>query len=177
MRKIVDDLANTVVLGSTTGIDDGESEANLNEQARRYKRAMEWLISVDPLTPGKKRVELYREKQREYTEAFEKKVKAFSEALDLARKDPRNKTVEEQREAYDKWVLENHKTYRNLCQAAYMDWVTVGKKEETEYWFSIVDNDSAMSRVEASKVSISLPADDYKIHVANNLDRRLCGTP
>jgi hypothetical protein len=33
-----------------------------------------------------------------------------------------------------------------------MDWVTIGKKEETEYWFSIVDNDSAMSRVEASKV-------------------------
>ena len=32
-----------------------------------------------------------------------------------------------------------------------MDWVTLGKKE-IECYFAIVDNDSAMSRVEASKV-------------------------
>jgi hypothetical protein len=42
--------------------------------------------------------------------------------------------------------------YNNHVQAAYMDWVTLGKKEEVEYYFAIVDNDSAMSRVEASKV-------------------------
>jgi len=34
-----------------------------------------------------------------------------------------------------------------------MDWVTTGKKEEVEYYFAVVDNESAMSRVEASKVS------------------------
>jgi len=113
---------------------------------------MEWLTSADPSQPGKKRIELYKDKQREYTNAFEKKVKAFHDALDLTTQDPRYPTLAEKRQAYDKWVSENQKTYRNMCQAAYMDWVTVGKKEETEYWFSIVDNDSAMSRVEASKV-------------------------
>lgn len=35
-----------------------------------------------------------------------------------------------------------------------MELVTLGKKEEVEYWFSIVDCDSAMARVEASKASI-----------------------
>jgi hypothetical protein len=113
---------------------------------------MNWLRGDDPDVPGKKRIQVYREKQKEYTDMFEKKIKAFNAALDLATKDPRNVSLEEQRQAYDKWVSENQKTYRNMCQAAYMDWVTVGKKEEVEYWFSIVDNDSAMSRVEASKV-------------------------
>jgi hypothetical protein len=52
---------------------------------------------------------------------------------------------------YNTWVAENQKTYGNLVQAAYMDWVSVGKKEESE--FAIIDNDSAMSHVENSKVS------------------------
>ena len=34
-----------------------------------------------------------------------------------------------------------------------MDWVMMGKKEEVKYDFPIVDNDSAMFRVEDSKVS------------------------
>ena len=55
-------------------------------------------------------------------------------------------------ERHDKWAGENQKTYNNPIQAAYMDWVTLGKKEEVECYFATVDNDSAMSRVEASKV-------------------------
>jgi hypothetical protein len=41
-----------------------------------------------------------------------------------------------------------------MVQAAYMDWVVVGKKEEVEYWFAVVDHDSILSRVEACKASL-----------------------
>lgn len=128
---------------------------------------MIWLTSEDPLYPGKTRIGTYKTKQTAYTEAFERKTKAFNDALDLAIKDPRNSTVALQRAAYDTWVSENQKTYRDLIQAAYMDWVTVGKKEEVEYWFAIVDNDSAMSRVESSKVSVifNLPISALKKHL------------
>lgn len=113
---------------------------------------MDWLTFRDPNNKNKTRVDLYREKQLEYTNAFERKTKAFREALDDVSK-AKDKTISEQREEYDKWVAENYKTFNNLIQAAYMDWVTMGKKEEVEYYFSIVDNDSAMARVEASKVN------------------------
>jgi hypothetical protein len=113
---------------------------------------MDWLTS--PANPNSldTRIDRYRDKQSKYTDAFERKVKAFDDALDRAMKDPANNTVPRQREAYEKWVAENQKTYNNNVQAAYMDWVTLGKKEEVEYYFAIVDNDSAMARVEASKV-------------------------
>lgn len=118
---------------------------------------MDWLTFRDPNNQNKTRVDLYREKQATYTDAFERKAGAYSDALDRATKDPLNPTVKDQREAYTKWVEQNHKTYNAHVQAAYMDWVTMGKKEEVEYYFSVVDNDSAMSRVEASKVdSLSL---------------------
>ena len=113
---------------------------------------MNWLTAPTGPTTDKSRIEVYRDKQLNYTNAFERKIKAFDEALDRAIKDPANTTVALRRAAYDKWVGENQKTYNNLVQAAYMDWVTLGKKEEVEYYFAIVDNDSAMSRVEASKV-------------------------
>jgi len=32
-----------------------------------------------------------------------------------------------------------------------MDWVITGKKEQVEYWFAVVDQDSALARVEKSK--------------------------
>lgn len=113
---------------------------------------MAWLTSLAVPNSTDTRIDRYRDKQNKYTDAFERKVKAFDDALDRAVKDPSNKTVPLQRAAYDKWVAENQKTYNNHVQAAYMDWVTLGKKEEAEYYFSIVDNDSAMARVEASKV-------------------------
>jgi hypothetical protein len=115
---------------------------------------MKWLTEVDPRTQ-KTRVELYTVKQHAYTEAVENKTRAFSKALDDAKKmapDPND--VHSVSQTYDQWVQENAKTYRNYVQAAYMDWVISGKKEEVEYYFSIVDQDSAMSRVESSKVRI-----------------------
>ena len=61
--------------------------------------------------------------------------------------------TKDQRAAYDRLVQENQKTYDNRVQAAYMDSITTGKREEAEYRFAVVDNESAMSRVEASMVS------------------------
>jgi hypothetical protein len=96
-------------------------------------------------------VELYTEKQAKYTKACAEKTKAFSDALKDAQL--RSKSTKGQRQLYDQWVQENAKTWRNYVQAAYMDWVITGRKEEVEYWFSVVDQDSAMARVEHSKAS------------------------
>lgn len=99
-------------------------------------------------------VELYTQKQEQYTKAVEQKNKAFREAQEAAKAAPGNKTTKQQREAYDLWVQENAKTWRARVQAAYMDWVITGKKEEVEYWFAVVDQDSALARVEKSKVRL-----------------------
>lgn len=147
----------SIFSGSTTGISDDVTEDKLSSAERRYQNAMSYLVGRDTNDPTKTRVDLYRQKQTKYTEAFERKTKAFNDALQQATSDPRNTTPTLQRAAYDKWVSENYKTYNNFVQAAYMDWVTMGKKEEVEYYFSIVDNDSAMSRVEASKVRVPPP--------------------
>ncbi|KAL0569591.1 hypothetical protein V5O48_012379, partial [Marasmius crinis-equi] len=142
-------LSKLVPAGTTVGIDTGDSL--LSESQIRYKNAMKWLTELDPRT-SKTRVELYTQRQHLYTEAVENKTRAFAKALDDAKKmapDPND--VHSIRQTYDQWVQENAKTYRNYVQAAYMDWVITGKKEEVEYYFSIVDQDSAMSRVEQSK--------------------------
>lgn len=116
---------------------------------------MLYLTSEAPGTPGKTRIDVYKTKQAAYTSTVERRTKAFAEALDLAKSDPRNDSLSKQRQAYDTWVSQNQKTYRNLVQAAYMDWVSTGKKVEVEYHFAIIDNDSAMARVEASKVIVT----------------------
>ena len=117
---------------------------------------MDWLTGRDPNYGGRTRVEIYREEQERYTDAFECKAKVFGDVLKRVTDENSMKTPKEQREAYHEWVAVNYKTYNNLVQAAYMDWVTMGRKDELEYYFSIVDNDSAMSRVEASKVRFPL---------------------
>ena len=61
-------------------------------------------------------------------------------------------TKEAKKRAYDDWVTEHAKKFRNEVEGAYKDWVIHGRKDEVEYWFAVVDNDSAMSRVEMSKV-------------------------
>ncbi|KAG6864273.1 hypothetical protein C0991_010910 [Blastosporella zonata] len=143
-------ISKLVPAGTTVGVDVKDAN-NLTEEEARYKRAMEWLTYADPENKDKTRVELYTEKQRSYTKIVEQKTKAFNDALNLVKEDPRNTSLPLQRAAYDVWVSENARSYRNLMQGAYMDWVVTGKKEEVEYWFSIVDRDSAMARVEASK--------------------------
>lgn len=99
-------------------------------------------------------MDVYRQKQDSYTKAFERKTKAFQEKLDSI---PKGLSQVDRRREFDSWVASNYKAYNNAIQAAYMDWVTMGKKEEVEFYFSIVDNDSAMARVEASKVIYLIP--------------------
>lgn len=152
-------LLTTLRQGSTTGIADGTPHDELSDNEKRYKFSMEWLTARDPDNNDKTRVDIYREKQKAYTDAFEHKAEEYAKALRQATHDTANTSLKKQREAFDIWVEQNHKTYNNHVQAAYIDWVTMGKKEEVEYHFSIVDNDSAMSRVEASKVgSCSSPS-------------------
>jgi lipoprotein-anchoring transpeptidase ErfK/SrfK len=137
--------------GTTIGIDVGSTKP-LSEDQKRYKQAMAILSSEVPNKDGHSLVELYTVKQKAYTDAVSAKTRAFDEAMKIAQKDPSNKTSEEVRAAYDRWVQENARAYRNAVQASYMDWVIMGKKEEVEYWFSVVDQDSALARVEQSKV-------------------------
>jgi Arc/MetJ family transcription regulator len=119
---------------------------------------MSILSSEVPGCKGRSLVELYTAKQKAYTKAVSEKTEAFNYAMKHAKEDPINRTPEAQRAAYDRWVQENARAYRNAVQAAYMDWVIMGKKEEVEYWFSVVDQDSALARVEQSKVSSQLSA-------------------
>ncbi|CAE6473609.1 unnamed protein product [Rhizoctonia solani] len=132
-RSYAPTISKLKAAGTPIGIDDGNS---MTPDQKRYNQAMKILSS---------------EKQAVYTQAVANKTKAFRDALQLARDDPINKTPAQIRQAYDQWVSENARTYRNNVQATYMDWVITGKKEEVEYWFSVVDQDSALARVEKSK--------------------------
>ena len=146
--------------GATVGVlEPGNTQPSPEEQ--RYLDAMKWLLTQDPYT-GQTHIQSYVDKQRAYNEAFEKKVKDFDAALQKANDDPNNTTVEMRREAYDKFVAENGRIYRAMVQAAFMDWVVVGKKEEVEYWFAVVDHDSILSRVEASKASLIITVSSTK---------------
>ncbi|KAG9118787.1 hypothetical protein FRC07_006524 [Ceratobasidium sp. 392] len=147
-RSYAATISKLVPAGTTVGIDDGEG---MTSEQKRYKKAMEVLSKEVPGKNGLSLVELYTQKQSTYTKAVAEKTKAFQAALKQAQDDPSNRTVAEAREDYDRWLQENAKTYRNYVQAAYMDWVITGKKEEVEYWFSVVDQDSALARVEQSK--------------------------
>ena len=140
--------------GHTIGVQDGLNSLTLAPAEARYATAMKWLTSAASPNSDKTRIDLYRDKQNSYTDAFERKIKAFDDALERVKKDPGNPTPATQRAAYDKWVSENQKTYNDHVQAAYMDWVTLGKKEEVEYYFAVVDTDSALARVEDSKVCV-----------------------
>ncbi|KAJ6580024.1 hypothetical protein DFH09DRAFT_1309984 [Mycena vulgaris] len=149
-RSYATAISKLIPAGTTIGIDEGSNKP-LSEDQKRYKQAMIILSSEVPNKDGHSLVELYTLKQKAYTDAVSAKTRAFDEAMKIAQKDPSNKTSEEVRAAYDRWVQENARAYRNAVQASYMDWVIMGKKEEVEYWFSVVDQDSALARVEQSK--------------------------
>lgn len=144
-------ISKLIPAGTTVGVDITEGK-KLSDEEERYSKAMKWLTFKDLDNGNQTRVELYTKKQTAYTKCVEAKTKAFNEALEKAMADPRHGgSIPKATEAYNVWVSENARTYRNLMQAAYMDWVVNGLKEEVEYWFSIVDRDSSMARVEASK--------------------------
>jgi hypothetical protein len=136
--------------GTAHGVDDKEQ---LTPAETRYQEAMEWLTEEAPNRKDKTRVDVYREKGDKYADAVERAAKAYDDALGRIQKDPKNKDSSSTiRDEYSKWVNENHKKLNNLIQAAWMDWVTNGKKDEVESKFAIVDTQSAMAAVEASKV-------------------------
>ena len=121
----------------------------MTDDQQRYKQAMS-ILSAEVEDKDMTLVELYTQKQAAYTKACAEKTRAFAEALEKATNS--TKSAKAARQRYDQWVQENAKTWRNYVQAAYMDWVITGRKEEVEYWFSVVDQDSAMARIEQSKV-------------------------
>ncbi|KAF9645797.1 hypothetical protein BDM02DRAFT_3189419 [Thelephora ganbajun] len=137
--------------GSATGIFDDTPPEKFSAAEKRYQHAMNWLAFRDPNHRNQTRMGVYRDKQTKYTEAFEK-TSAYNKAPNDANKDTTNTSVETS-------------TYNNLVQAAYMDRVTM-RKEGVEYYFSVVDNDSAMVRVEVSMIrSISLLFCDMKLTI------------
>jgi hypothetical protein len=135
--------------GTTVDIIDEETETIPS----RYQYAIKYLTGQDPST-GKKRIDCYVEKQAAYVSAVERKVKAFNDALERATHDPENTTIALQRAAYDKFIFENSRAYRRHVQAAFMDLVSNGKKQEVEYWFSAVHHQNALARIQASKVGL-----------------------
>jgi hypothetical protein len=125
----------------------------MSEGQKRYKIAMSFLTKEEPGKGGLTLIELYTQKQSKYTQVVAEKNAAFNKALKEAEESTKFQSKEAAKEHYDRWVQEHARTWRNYVQAAYMDWVVSGKKEEVEYWFSVVDQDSALSRVEQSKAS------------------------
>ena len=150
--------------GTPVGIVNADT-ADLNQDQKNYIEAMNWLSGEDPEDPGKSRVDKYVEKQTAYTKTVEDKQAAFAKAMKDAQEDPRNTNIKMQREAYDQWVNAHARTYRNHMQAAYMDWVITGRKEAVEYYFAMVDLDTAMARVEQSKVEYTVPLQDLLLNV------------
>lgn len=121
-----------------------------NEQ-KYYERGMVFLSSPVSKKDSKTLVELYTDLQKEYTDAVSAKAHAFREAREQADA-THGKDAEEADAAFKGWLDENARAWRNRVQAAYMNWVVTGKKEEVEFWFAVVDKDTAMSRIEMSKV-------------------------
>ena len=140
-----------IIIGTTVGIDNGTG--SLTREQKRYQQAMDFLSTKVEGT-GMNIVELYNKKQIAYTTVCSEKAKAFAEALEKAKASSSSNAVAQ--EHYEQWVQENAQLWRHKMQAAYMDWVITGRKQEVEYWFSIVDQDSAMARVEASKVRLRI---------------------
>jgi hypothetical protein len=128
---------------------------DMSDDQRRYKNAMTFLTQEQPGKGGLTLIELYTAKQSKYTQVVAEKNAAFNKALSDSNEATKNEPMpkDKAKEHYDRWVQEHARTWRNYVQAAYMDWVVTGKKEEVEYWFSVVDQDSALSRVEQSKAS------------------------
>ena len=109
----------------------------MSEDQRRYKNAMTFLTQEQPGKDGMTLIELYTEKQSKYTKDLAEKNAAFNKALIDAKEATKNnaKPHDAAKEHYDRWVQEHACTWRNCVQAAYMDWVISGKKEEVDYWF------------------------------------------
>ena len=139
----------------------GTDKSHMTEEQKHYERGMQYLSM--PVNKGGQQtiVELYTELQKAYSEVVAQRAHAFREARDYA-DISHGKDVEAADAAFAAWLEENAFAWRNRVQAAYMNWVVSGKKEEVEFWFAIVDQETAMSRIELSKVR--RPSLWYLIH-------------
>ena len=117
--------------------------------------AIEWLNSPSHVHPEKTRIGLYLEKRTAHQKSIKHKADSFKQALETAKRDPRNESVEDQQAAYDRWVAENHKRLNATVQTAHMDWATTANKTDVEYHLSIIDLDldKAVKKVLESQVS------------------------
>ncbi|KJA15884.1 hypothetical protein HYPSUDRAFT_91648 [Hypholoma sublateritium FD-334 SS-4] len=145
-RSYVDAISKLVSDVSYMGLD----QKALNDDQKQFKKAMDFLSAPVRDKGGKTNIEVYTDCQAKYTTVVQNKTKAFNGALEEAQK-LHGANTELVDGVYNKWVEENARVWRNHVQAAYMNWVITGRKEEVEFWFAIVDQDSAMSRVEQSK--------------------------
>ena len=127
----------------------------MTEEQKVYERGMNYLSL--PVSKGDRKtaVELYTDLQKAYSVAVSEKAQAFREAREHADKS-HEKDIDAANAAFSAWLDENAFAWRNRVQAAYINWVVTGKKEEVEFWFAVVDQETAMSRIELSKVRRSL---------------------
>lgn len=123
------------------------NQTRLNEGRERYEKAMKFLSAPALGQGGKTNLEVYTEHQAKYTAAVAKKNEAYSQAQEMARRN-REDRPEVVQQIYSDWIKENGPFWRNYVQEVYINWVTKGKKEEVEYWFSGMGMDTDMSRIE-----------------------------
>ncbi|KJA15883.1 hypothetical protein HYPSUDRAFT_47938, partial [Hypholoma sublateritium FD-334 SS-4] len=122
-----------------------DNQTRLKDGQERYKKAMEFLSAPAREMDSKSNVEVYTEHQAKYTAAVAKKDEAYRHALERARREERDHPELSQK-MYSDWVKENAPFWRSHIQEAYINWIKMGKKEEVEYWFATIGQDSDVSR-------------------------------
>lgn len=122
-----------------------------------YDKAMEYLTSVNNKT-GKTPIQSYVIKQANWARAWEEwqaaKQRAQKEAEAKYPAGSSTSYLSRQVQFYNEWNQLNYLRYKSSVQGRWMDWVTEGDKYNVEYNFGMVDVDSIMARIEASKESI-----------------------
>ena len=133
---------------------DPPKEKRSEVEKERVEEAIKWLNSRSPLRPDKTKIDLYLEKRTAHEESIKRKEKSFKDALEAGKRDPRNKSVEDEQASYHRWVAENHRRLNAAVQAAHMDWVTTANKTGVEYHLGFVDFDlnKAIKKVLESQV-------------------------
>ncbi|KAL1610520.1 hypothetical protein SLS60_002189 [Paraconiothyrium brasiliense] len=124
---------------------------------KNYDDAMKFLKTTPP---GSKQtvVEIYRDKQLAWAKqrsAWDTaKIEVAKRAEHLFPPESGEDFIGKQKQYINEWNQENYYTYKASMQAAWMDWVVNGQKYNVEYNFGMIDIDSIMSRIEASKESL-----------------------
>ncbi|EUC54739.1 hypothetical protein RSOL_070440 [Rhizoctonia solani AG-3 Rhs1AP] len=137
-------VASSVALMSEQGVETKEGRKRYKDAVAKLREAVQ--DSNGKLVPL---IDLYTQKQSVYVAASEKATEAVQKELQAVR--DRNLPVKEAQESYFSWIQVHVSALRSNVQAAYTDWCINGRKDEVEYWFSLVDHGSALAQVEKSK--------------------------